>query len=167
MSWYGSEPPLAGLLWGLGGSGSWALSCAALAFVGARLRWWPDPVPSRRGHRIVLLTASVMAGAAVWLLCRHLGAPRPLLAVGAVAPLLVALVLACTCFGKISLHTSAAAASTTLLVLLVDVRWAVLYVLVAAIAWSRLQLGAHTPPQVLTGAGLGTAVCCATAYWSR
>ncbi|MGA4847037.1 phosphatase PAP2 family protein [Streptomyces sp. G5(2025)] len=75
--------------------------------------------------------------------------------------------LASTCAGNISLHTTAAAASTTLLALLVDVRWAVLYVLVAAIAWSRLHLGAHTPPQVLAGAGLGTVVCGVAVYWSR
>ncbi|MFE3525561.1 phosphatase PAP2 family protein [Streptomyces sp. NPDC059161] len=145
----------------------WALSCVALAIAGSRLRWWPGSVPFRRRHRAPLLAASLIAGAGVWLLCKQLGAPRPLLALGVMAPVLVAFVLACTCVGKISLHASAAAASTTLLALLVDVRWAMLYPLVAAIAWSRLQLGAHTPPQLLAGAGLGTAVCCATVYWSR
>jgi membrane-associated phospholipid phosphatase len=88
-----------------------------------------------------------------------------LLLIAAAALLLLASVLACTCVGNISLHTSAAAGSVTLMALLMDVRWAGLYLLVAAIAWSRLHLGAHTPAQVLAGAGLGTLLCGATVYW--
>jgi membrane-associated phospholipid phosphatase len=112
----------------------------------------------------VLLGASVIAAAAVWLVCGYLGAPAPLLAVGRTALLLTALLLAGTWTSNISLHTSSAAASTTLVTLLVDVRGAVLYLLVAAIAWSRLHLRVHTPAQVLLGAGLGTAVCAADVY---
>ncbi|MFC8142387.1 phosphatase PAP2 family protein [Streptomyces paradoxus] len=122
-------------------------------------------MPSQRGPRLVLLGASVIAAAVVWLACGYLGAPPTLLAAGRTAPLLTALLLACTWTGNVSLHTSSAAASITLVTLLVDVRGAVLYLLVAAIAWSRLHLRVHTPAQVLVGALLGTvAVCAATVY---
>ncbi|WP_399881695.1 phosphatase PAP2 family protein [Streptomyces sp. BBFR51] len=164
VGWHLIRPSHYGLLWGLGGSGSWALLCAALAVAGARLGWWPSPVPSQRGPRLVLLGVSVIAAAAVWLVCGRLGAPPTLLAFGLTALLLTALVLACTWASNISLHTSSAAASITLVTLLVDVRGSVLYLLVAAIAWSRLHLRVHTPAQVLLGAGLGTAVCTATVY---
>lgn len=164
IGWHLTGPSHRGLLWGLGGSGCWALLCAALAAGGPRLGWWPGPQPSQRGPRLVLLAASVVAAVAVWLACGYLGAPPVLLELGRTALLLTAVVLACTWSSNISLHTSSAAASTTLVTLLVDVRAAVLFLLVAAIAWSRLHLRVHTPVQVLLGAGLGTAVCTATVY---
>jgi membrane-associated phospholipid phosphatase len=167
VSWRMTQPDHRGLLWGLGGSGAWALLSAALAVTGRRLGWWPSSVSSQRRPRLMLLTASVLVAAAVWLVCERLGAPPPLLAAGRTAVLLVALVLACTCFSNISLHTNAAAASITLMTVWLDASWAVLYLLVAAIAWSRLHLRAHTPAQVLLGAVLGTVVCMAMPHLSR
>ncbi|MEU6896331.1 phosphatase PAP2 family protein [Streptomyces sp. NPDC046557] len=150
-----------GLLWGLSGSGAWALLCAAMALVGARVGKWPTLTPTRRGPRLILLAASVLAGVCVLLACRSLGAPTALLTLGSMAPLLAALLLACTLATNVSLHTSAAAASVTLLALHLGTGWSVLYLLVAAIAWSRLCLGAHTHAQVLWGAALGTIACAA------
>ncbi|WCN05264.1 phosphatase PAP2 family protein [Streptomyces sp. M92] len=164
VGWHLTRPHPYGLLWGLGGSGSWALLCAALATTGTRMGWWPSPVPSQRGQRLLLLGMSLIAAAAVWLVCGHLGAPPALMALGRTALLLTTLVLVCTSASNVSLHTSSAAASITLVTLQVHVWGAVLYPLVAAIAWSRLHLRVHTPAQVLLGAGLGTAVCTATVY---
>ncbi|MEW2577979.1 phosphatase PAP2 family protein [Streptomyces syringium] len=161
VGWRMTWPHADGLLWGLCGSGSWALLCAALASAGVRLGWWPTAVPSRRGPRLTLLAASTVAAVAVWLVCGRLGAPAPLLAVGRTAPLLAALLLACTWAGNVSLHTSAAAAGVTLLALRLGPGWALLYLLVAAIGWSRLHLRVHTPAQVLMGAVLGATACVA------
>ncbi|MGZ3119654.1 hypothetical protein [Streptomyces sp. H62] len=160
-------PHPGGLLWGLFGSGTWALLCAAMALVGARLGGWPSLTPSGRRPRLLLLSASAVAGVCVWLLCVHLGAPAHLLAVGRTAPLLAVLVLACTLAANVSLHTASAAASVTLLALYLGAGWAVLYVLVAAVGWSRLHLRVHTRLQVLSGAALGTSVCAAAVLLHR
>jgi membrane-associated phospholipid phosphatase len=156
-----------GLAWGLFGSGLWALLCAAMALLGARVGRWPTLAPPQRGPRLMLLTASVMAGVCVWLTCRHLGAPAALLAVGCMAPLIAAVLLVCTLADNVSLHTSSAAASVTLLALYLGAAWSVLYLLVAAIGWSRLHLRAHTPAQVLMGATLGTSACAAMVFLRR
>jgi membrane-associated phospholipid phosphatase len=166
VSWGTTWPYYDGLLWGLCGSGTWALLCAAVAFAGTRLGWWPTHVPSERRPRLMLLGASAVAAAAVWMICGRLGAPPPLLAVGSTAPLLAGLLLASTWATNVSLHTSAAAASVTLLTLELGTVWALLYPLVAAIGWSRLHLRAHTPLQVLTGTALGT-VCVVLTCSSR
>ncbi|OEJ28760.1 hypothetical protein AR457_34740 [Streptomyces agglomeratus] len=113
----------------------------------------------------MLLAASVLAAAVVWLICRRLGAPAPLLALGSTAPLLAALLLASTWASNVSLHTSAAAASITLLTLHLGAGSALLYLLVAAIGWSRLHLRVHTLDQVLVGAVLGAATCVAMLYF--
>ncbi|MEV7004025.1 phosphatase PAP2 family protein [Streptomyces sp. NPDC093982] len=162
VSWDITWPRPDGLVWGLCGSGAWALLCAGTAITGVRLGWWPTLVPSKRRPRLMLLAMSGIAAIGVWLVCGRLGAPPELLTRGRLAPLLAALVLACTWVGNISLHTSAAAASVTLITLQLGRGWGALYLLVAAIAWSRLHLRAHTLAQVLAGAVLSTAVCAAT-----
>jgi membrane-associated phospholipid phosphatase len=161
VSWRTTWPLYDGLLWGLCGCGSWVLLCTAVAFAGTRLGWWPTHVPSERGPRLMLLAATVLAAAAVWMTCRRLGAPAPLLAAGVTAPLLAALLLVSTWATNVSLHTSAAAAGVTLLTLELGPAWALLYPLVAAIGWSRLHLRVHTLGQVLTGAALGATACVA------
>ncbi|MFJ6752802.1 hypothetical protein ACIQNI_32160 [Streptomyces sp. NPDC091266] len=167
VGWRITWPHPGGLIWGLCGSGAWVLLCAGLALVGRRLGWWATLVPARRGPRLLLLAGSVIAAVPVLLTCGRLGAPAPLLTLGMAAPLLAGLLLVGTCAGNISLHTSAAAAGTTLLTLQLGRAWAVLYLLVAALAWSRLHLRVHTPGQVLAGAVLGTAVCAAMTFgWS-
>ncbi|CAM5509906.1 hypothetical protein STENM223S_03090 [Streptomyces tendae] len=152
-------PNADGLLWGLFGSGSWALLCAAMTPLAARAGRRPALMPAARGPRLRLLAASVLAGMGVWQACAWLGAPPELLDLGELAPLLTGLVLACTLAGNVSVHTGSAAASVTLLSLYLGAGWAVLYLLVAAIGWSRLHLRAHTPAQVVAGAVLGTTAC--------
>ncbi|MFJ8148840.1 phosphatase PAP2 family protein [Streptomyces sp. NPDC096048] len=166
VSWHNTWPRYDGLLWGLCGSGSWALLCVAVTFAGTRLGWWHAHVPSRRRPRLALLSVSVVAAAAVWLLCERLGAPASLLGLGSTAPWLAALLLACTWVSNVSLHTSAATASVTLHALELGPAWTLLYPLAGAVGWSRLHLRAHTPRQVLAGAVLGT-VCVALISSSR
>ncbi|WP_395570424.1 phosphatase PAP2 family protein [Streptomyces sp. BK79] len=167
VGWRTTWPSYDGLLWGLYGCGSWVLLCTAVAFAGTRLGWWPTHVPSERGPRLMLLAATLLAAAAVWMTCRRLGAPAPLLAVGTTAPLLAALLLVSTWVTNVSLHTGAAAAGVTLLTLELGPAWVLLYPLVAAIGWSRLRLRAHSLGQVLAGAALGTTACVAVVCLGR
>ncbi|WP_344321217.1 phosphatase PAP2 family protein [Streptomyces macrosporus] len=155
MSWHATWPSPAGLVWGLTAVACGALGVAVIVF-GVRRGWWPDVHLSRRDDRRWPLVCATLGAAGVWLLCRHLGAPRELLAPAAMAPVGGAAVALCTCFGKISLHAGAAAGSITLLVVRLNPWCALLYPLVALIAWSRVRLGAHTWLQVCAGTALGT-----------
>lgn len=167
VSWRTTWPHHEGLWWGLCGSGSWALLCAVLVLIGVRLGWWPTTVPSKRGPRLTMLATAVAAAVAVWPVCGVLGAPVPLLELGSTAPLLAALLLACTWATNVSLHTSAATAGVTLLTLQLGSAWALLYLLVAAIGWARLHLRVHTPAQIAMGAALGAGVCVAVVCLTR
>ncbi|KAF4408498.1 MULTISPECIES: phosphatase PAP2 family protein [Streptomyces] len=155
VSWHLTWPSPAGLVWGLTAAVCAALGVLVVAY-GVWHGWWADIHLSRHSQRPLPLACATVAAAVVWLACREFGAPRELLAAAVMAPAGGAAVLVCTCFGKVSLHTSAASGSVTLVALLVDPWCAALFPLVAAVAWARLRTGAHTPGQAVAGALLGT-----------
>lgn len=59
---------------------------------------------------------------------------------------------------KISVHAAIAAGAATVLLLVFGLAQLVVWPLVALIAWSRVQVGDHTPAQVLAGIALGIVV---------
>ena len=61
------------------------------------------------------------------------------------------------CRWKVSAHTAGIAGPTTALVLVVGREAAALYLLLAPVAWARLELGAHTPAQLAAGAAIAVA----------
>ena len=67
----------------------------------------------------------------------------------------LALTLAVTHFWKVSFHAAVAAGTATILVLLFGAAWSLAWLVVAAIAWSRVYLRSHTPAQVVVGITLG------------
>jgi membrane-associated phospholipid phosphatase len=60
-----------------------------------------------------------------------------------------------TLWWKISVHAAIAAGAATVLLLVFGPALLVVWPLVALIAWSRVQVGDHTPAQTLAGAALG------------
>nr|WP_269329089.1 phosphatase PAP2 family protein [Kineosporia babensis] len=73
--------------------------------------------------------------------------------------------LAITTVWKISVHSAVAAGSAVCL----GIQWgtfgaAIAVVLAAGVAWSRIELRAHTPGQVLAGAMVGAGVAAAL-FW--
>src|SRR4029450_5704830 len=60
--------------------------------------------------------------------------------------------------GKVSGHAAMASGAATVLVLVFGPALLVVWPLVALIAWSRVQVGDHTPAQVLAGVALGVIV---------
>jgi membrane-associated phospholipid phosphatase len=63
-----------------------------------------------------------------------------------------------TLFWKISVHAAIAAGAATVLLLVFGTALLVVWPLVPLIAWSRVQVGDHTPAQVLAGVALGIVV---------
>jgi membrane-associated phospholipid phosphatase len=63
-----------------------------------------------------------------------------------------------TLWWKISVHAAIAAGAATVLVLVFGPALLAVWPLVALIAWSRVQVGDHTPAQVLAGVVLGVVV---------
>src|SRR5919106_4776362 len=63
-----------------------------------------------------------------------------------------------TLWWKISVHAAIAAGAATVLTLVFGPALLAAWPLVALIAWSRVQVGDHTPAQVLAGVALGLAV---------
>ena len=147
----------AGAVWG----GVAAILCAGvpMAYIvkGARAGKWSDHHVSQREHRAVPLTIGVVSVSIAIALLVIVHAPRELTAL--VVAMLVGLitVLAVTRFWKVSIHTSIAAGFIGIL-LMVYGPWALVgLATLAAVAWSRTVLDAHTWPQVLVGAVIGFA----------
>jgi membrane-associated phospholipid phosphatase len=63
-----------------------------------------------------------------------------------------------TLWWKISVHAAIAAGAATVLTLVFGPALLAAWPLVALIAWSRVQVGDHTPTQVLADVALGVAV---------
>jgi membrane-associated phospholipid phosphatase len=63
-----------------------------------------------------------------------------------------------TLWWKISVHAAIAAGAATVLTLVFGPALLAAWPLVALIAWSRVQVGDHTPAQVLAGVALGVVV---------
>ncbi len=101
---------------------------------------------------------SIMGFALLYLV----GAPEGILRLGAMLFLLAGALLVATWFLKISGHVAAWTAGTTVLVVLYGPQMAVLFLVAAPIAWSRLVLGKHTRMEV--GVGLLYGICIAAMF---
>lgn len=118
---------------------------------------------SRSSERLVpfaIACASVLLAA---VLVRALGAPRDLQTVLLTMLFVLGLSLAVTPLIRVSVHTAAVTGSSVLLQLLFGTIAVALLPSVAIVGWSRLELGEHTPAQVLSGAVIG-AIGASAAY---
>src|SRR5205807_7157458 len=105
----------------------------------------------QRPRPMLVGVASVLAGLGVLAL---LGAPRALVAlVGAMAVGLATATLV-TLFWKISVHVAVVAGTVVILVLVFGPTLLALAPAVALVGWARVEVGDHTPAQVMAGAGL-------------
>ncbi|SCE92645.1 phosphatase PAP2 family protein [Micromonospora mirobrigensis] len=85
-------------------------------------------------------------------------APRQLVAMVVVILAVLAVVTAVNQVWKLSVHCAVAAASVTVLAVLLGPALLAGYPLVALVAWSRVRLGDHTRAQVVAGTVAGVAV---------
>jgi membrane-associated phospholipid phosphatase len=116
---------------------------------------------SLRQERIrigVVALASILLALAV---LAALDAPAEMVALLASIAAGVACGWVITLWWKISVHAAIAAGAATVLLLVLGPALLAAWLLVAVIAWSRVQVGDHTPAQVLVGAALGIVVTAA------
>lgn len=104
---------------------------------------------------LLLGLASVVVGL---LLLSRLGAPPDLLAVVVAMGAGIIIALVTSFFWKLSIHTAVVAGSVVILVLVFGPPLVVLAPLVAVVGWARIEVGDHTPVEVLVGAAIGASV---------
>jgi membrane-associated phospholipid phosphatase len=161
VAWASSPTPAMAVLWG----GIAALAASVLPYAlilrGVRRGRLSNTNLSLRQERIrigVVALASILLALAV---LAALGAPAEMVALLASIAAGVACGWVITLWWKISVHAAIAAGAATVLLLVFGPALLAAWLLVAVIAWSRVQVGDHTPAQVLVGAALGIVVTAA------
>jgi membrane-associated phospholipid phosphatase len=99
--------------------------------------------------------ASVLIGLTLLIV---LGASRELLAVIAAMTTGLVIAMLTSLAWKLSVHTGAIAGTVVVLALIFGPAALVLAVLAVAVAWARVEVGDHTPAQVIAGGAIGTIV---------
>ena len=112
-------------------------------------------VREQRPLPLLVGIASVLVGLA---LLNAWGAPRDLVALVAAMAVGLATSLLVTLVWKVSVHTAVVAGAVAILVLVFGPTLLALAPLVALVGWARVEVGDHTPAQVVAGAGLGATV---------
>ncbi|MFH8725919.1 phosphatase PAP2 family protein [Streptomyces termitum] len=149
---------LQGVAWGLFAALFSAAVPLALITAGRRLGYWDSRHLPRLKDRLLLLPAC-MASVAVGLAATAaLDAPAEMTALLVAMLCSAAVVLGITTVWKVSLHTSVASGTLTVLTLVYGSPLPALAPLIVLLGWSRVRLGAHTPAQTVVGAVLGTLV---------
>ncbi|WP_017541372.1 phosphatase PAP2 family protein [Nocardiopsis halophila] len=148
------------VVWGLQAVLFGAAVPLAVVVAGVRAGWWEDRHVRDRARRrwpllVCLLSVSVGTATGLWW-----GAPRDLVALGASMAAVIAVLWCATDLGgaKPSVHTLVACtAAGTATVYFGALGALVAWPPAAAVAWSRVRLQHHTPPQVVGGAVLAGA----------
>ncbi|MFF2846558.1 hypothetical protein ACFVT5_09515 [Streptomyces sp. NPDC058001] len=109
---------------------------------------------TQRAPIFFVILGSVGTGATVMAIG---GAPVGILATMLGLWCMTVILLAVNTVWKISVDAAVASATVSLLATVHTVWWAVGYVLVTAVCWSRVALAYHSPAQTLAGAALGAA----------
>jgi membrane-associated phospholipid phosphatase len=158
VAWDSSPTPAMAILWG----GITAVSASvlphALILRGVRRGRLSDRNISLRQQRIkfaAVAIASILTGLTV---LAAFDAPAEMVALQASVAAGVACGWVITLWWKISVHAAIAAGAATVLLLVFGLALLAVWPLVALIAWSRVQVGDHTPAQVLAGIALGIVV---------
>ena len=154
-----SSPTLAmAVVWGAIAAVSASVLPYALILRGVRRGRLTDRNISLRQQRVrfaAVAIASILTGLTV---LAAFDAPAEMVALQVSIAVGVACGWVITLWWKISVHAAIAAGAATVLLLVFGLALLVVWPLVALIAWSRVQVGDHTPAQVLAGIALGIVV---------
>jgi membrane-associated phospholipid phosphatase len=153
-----SPTPAMAVVWGTIAAVFASVLPYALILRGVRRGRLSDKNISLRAQRIgfgVVAITSILLGLAV---LAAFDAPAEMVALLASIAVGVACGWVVTLWWKISVHAAIAAGAATVLLLVFGPALLVVWLLVALIAWYRVQVGDHTPAQVLAGVALGIVV---------
>jgi membrane-associated phospholipid phosphatase len=158
VAWASSPTPAMAVAWGAIAALSASVLPYALILRGVRRGRLSDRNISLREQRIRfggLAIASILLGLVV---LAALDAPDEMVALLASIAVGVACGWVVTLWWKISVHAAIAAGAATVLTLVFGPALLAAWPLVALVAWSRVEVGDHTPAQVLAGVALGIVV---------
>jgi membrane-associated phospholipid phosphatase len=158
VAWDSSPTPAMAVVWGGIAAVSASVLPYALILRGVRRGRLTDRNISLRQQRVrfaAVAIASILTGLTV---LAAFDAPAEMVALQASIAVGVACGWVITLWWKISVHAAIAAGAATVLTLVFGPALLVVWPLVAVIAWSRVQVGDHTPAQVLAGIALGIVV---------
>jgi membrane-associated phospholipid phosphatase len=158
VAWDSSPTPAMAVVWGGIAAVFASVLPYALILRGVRQGRLSDKNISLRQQRIrfaAVAIVSILIGLAV---LAAFDAPAEMVALQASIAAGVACGWVITLWWKISVHAAIAAGAATVLLLVFGLALLVVWPLVALIAWSRVQVGDHTPAQVLAGIALGIVV---------
>jgi membrane-associated phospholipid phosphatase len=161
VAWRTSSTVTTAIAWGVTASLFASVLPFAVILVGVRRGRLTDHhvgVRQQRALPMLMGVASVLFGLGL-LVALH--APRMLVALVAAMTVGLTVSLLVTLWWKVSVHTAVAAGAAVVLTLVFGPALLPVWPLVGLIGWSRVQLGDHTPAQVLVGAALGTGVAAA------
>lgn len=151
-----SNPAGTGLCWGALAALFFGVFPFAYVLRGVRQRRWADHHVADREQRkpvFFFSLGSMLLGLAILILA---GAPRDLVAFLGSLLLEAAVALGVTLVWKVSLHTWVSSIGATALVVIVGPWALLLWPVLSAVGWSRVELEDHTAAQVVAGAFLGT-----------
>ena len=158
VAWDSSPTPTMAVVWGGIAAVSASVLPYALILRGVRRGRLTDRNISLRQQRVrfaAVAIASILTGLTV---LAAFDAPAEMVALQVSIAVGVACGWMITLWWKISVHAAIAAGAATVLLLVFGLALLVVWPLVALIAWSRVQVGDHTPAQVLAGIALGIVV---------
>jgi membrane-associated phospholipid phosphatase len=158
VAWDSSPTPGMAMLWGAVAAGFASVLPYAIMLRGVRRGRLSDKNIGLREERVrfgVAAITSILIGLAVLAV---FNAPAEMVALLAAIAVGVACGWVITLWWKISAHAAIAAAAATVLMLVFGAPLLAAWPLVGVIAWSRVQVGDHTPAQVLAGIALGLVV---------
>jgi membrane-associated phospholipid phosphatase len=158
VAWASSPTRAMAVVWGTVAALFASVLPYTLILRGVRRGHLSDRNISLREQRIrfgVVAIASILLGLAV---LAALDAPAEMVALLASIAIGVACGWVVTLWWKISVHAAIAAGAATVLPLVFGPALLAVWPLVALIAWSRVQVGDHTPAQALAGVALGIVV---------
>jgi membrane-associated phospholipid phosphatase len=158
VAWDSSPTPAMAVVWGGIAAVSASVLPYALILRGVQRGRLTDRNISLRQQRVrfaAVAIASILTGLTV---LAAFDAPAEMVALQVSIAVGVACGWVITLWWKISVHAAIAAGAATVLLLVFGLALLVVWPLVALIAWSRVQVGDHTPAQVLAGIALGIVV---------
>jgi membrane-associated phospholipid phosphatase len=158
VAWDSSPTPAMAVVWGGIAAVSASVLPYALILRGVRRGRLTDRNISLRQQRVRFAAVAITSILLGLVLLAVFDAPAEMVALQVSIAVGVACGWVITLWWKISVHAAIAAGAATVLLLVFGLALLVVWPLVALIAWSRVQVGDHTPAQVLAGIALGIVV---------
>lgn len=148
------------LLWGLVVGVTGSLIPMAVIVRGARKGKWDSHHVTNRAGRLVPFAACIGSLAVGFVVLLVGGAPREMIALAAaeLASLVAALAVTFGLKFKISMHAMVAAGAVVVLMKTYNPWLALLFLAVAWVCWSRVELKDHTVAEVTTGTVAGVVI---------